>query len=68
MLSIILWAIYLLRSGSKVYKYIVGIPMRIGCVNFFFRFVLRETSCGDSDNNQTEAIEAFSFISRYQDE
>ena len=61
----------LIGFGSKLYRQIVGIPMgshSAPLVADFFCFVMRETLCCLSDNNETDIIEAFNTISSYLDD
>ena len=60
-----------IRFGSKLYRQIVGIPMGtivLLLLQICFCFVMRETLCCLSDNNQADIIEAFNTTSRYLDD
>ena len=58
--------------GSKLYRQIVGIPIRTNCaplVTDLFLFCYeRDVTLSLSDNNQTDIIEAFNSTSRYLDD
>ena len=61
-----------IRSGSKLYRQIVGFPMGTNCaplVAYLFLFCYeRDFMLSLSDNNQTDIIEAFNSTSRYLDD
>ena len=58
-----------IRFGSKLYRKIVGIPMGTNCAplaaDLFLFCYKRDLMLSLSDNNQTDIIEAFNFISTY---
>ena len=61
-----------IRFGSTLYRQIVGIPMGTNCAplvtdRFLFRYE-RDFMLPRSDDNQSEVIEAFNSLSRYQDD
>ena len=60
-----------IRFGSKLYRQIVGFPMRTNCAPFVADLFLfcyeREFMLSLSDNNQTDTIEAFNSTFRYLD-
>ena len=72
MRSIIFWTIYFLRSGSKLYRQIVCIPMGTNCAplvaDLFLFCYERDFMLSLSDNNQADIIEAFNSTSRYLDD
>ena len=55
--------------GSKLYRQIVGIPMRTNCAplvtDVFLLCYERNVMLSLSDNNETDIIEAFNSTSRY---
>ena len=61
-----------IRFDSKLYRQIVGIPMGSYCAplvaDLFLFCYERDFMLSLSDNNQTDIIEAFNFISRYLDD
>ena len=62
-----------IRFGSKLYRQIVGIPMRINCAPlvadlFWGFFYERDFMLSLSNNNQTDINEAFNSTSRYLDD
>ena len=61
-----------IRFCSKLYRQIVGIPMRANCAplvaDLFFFCYERDFMLSLSDNNQTGIIEAFNSTSRYLDD
>ena len=58
-----------IRFGSKLYRHIVGKPMRTNCAHFVADLFLfcyeRDFMLSLSDNNQTDIIEVFNSTSRY---
>ena len=71
------WALYLLdniyiRSGTKLYRQIVGIPKGTNCASLVADLFLfcyeRDFMTSLSDVKQTEIIEAFKSTSRYLDD
>ena len=58
-----------IRFGLKLYKQIVGIPMRTSCAPVVADLLLfcykRDFRLSLSDNNQTDIIDAFNSTSRY---
>ena len=61
-----------IRFGSKLYRQIVGIIMGTNCAplaaDLFLFCYERDIMLSQSDNNQTDIIEAFNFTSRYLDD
>ena len=61
-----------IRFGLKLYRKIVGIPMGTNCAPLVADLVLlcyeRDFVLSQSDNNQTDIIEAFNSTSRYLDD
>ena len=61
-----------IRFGSKLYRKIVGISMGANCaplvVLLFLICYKRDFMLSQSDNNQTDIIEAFNSPSRYLDD
>ena len=61
-----------IRFGSKLYRLIVGIPMGTNCASLVADLFLfcyeRDFMMSLSVDNQSEAIEAFKFTSRYLDD
>ena len=58
-----------IRSGWKLYRQLVGIPMGTNCAllvaNLFLLCYERDFMLSLSDNNQTDIDEAFNSTSRY---
>ena len=69
-LTFLLDNIYI-RFGSKLYRQIVGILMDTNCVppiaDLFLFCYDRDFMLSLSEDNQSDAIEAFNSTSRYQD-
>ena len=61
-----------MRFGSKLYRQIVGIPMGTNCASLVADLFLfcykRDFMLSQSDNNQTDIVEAFNSFSRYLDD
>ena len=61
-----------IRSGSKLYRQIVGIPMDTNCAPQFSDLFLfcydRDFMLSLSEDNQSGVIEAFNSTSRYLDD
>ena len=61
-----------IRSGSKLYRQIAGIPMGTNCAplvaDLFLFCYERDFMLSLSDNNQADIIEAFNSTSRYLDD
>ena len=66
------WLFALLRFGSKLYRQIVGIPMGTNCAplvaDLYLICYARDFMLSQSDNNQTDIIEAFNSTFRYLDD
>ena len=68
----IIWIIFLIRFGTKVYRQIIGIPMGTNCAPFVADLFLfcydRDFMKSLSPENQADIIESFnSTSSRYLD-
>ena len=61
-----------IRFGSKLYRQIVGIPMGTNCApleaDLFLFCYERDFILSLSEDNQSDVIEAFNYISRYLDD